>query len=88
MTWEPAFNLAVILTVAFAALYVWYVLALSTIGDRPFGWLRQKFPLLIGCPWCCGFWLTGLLLIVSGTYDPLTHLACAGITGLVGTLAA
>jgi hypothetical protein len=85
MQFEPAWNLAIIATVGLAALYLWYFLALSRVMDRPLGRLRERFPLLIGCPWCLGFWLTGLILIVAGSYDPLTHLAAAAVTGLLGS---
>lgn len=86
MQFEPAFNLAVVLVIGLGSVYIWYVIALASIGDRVFAYPREHWGPLWGCPWCAGFWITGLLLIVSGTYDPLTHLACAGLCGLLGSL--
>lgn len=83
---EPAFSIPIIVTVGLAAVYVWYVLALSTIGDGVFAYPREHWGPLWGCPWCAGLYLTAILLLVTGTYDPLTHLACAGFAGVVGSL--
>jgi hypothetical protein len=86
MTLEPAFSVAVVVIVGLAAFYLWYVLAIASIGDRVFAYPRDHWGPLWGCSFCAGFWLTGLLLLVTGTYDPLTHLACAGLCGVVGSL--
>lgn len=75
------------LLVGLAALFLWYLLAESTILNKPMGWPREHLPLLIGCAWCCGFWLVALLLVITGDYHPLTHLAAAGFVGFVGSKA-
>lgn len=87
MQFEPHWSLTVIAVSGLAGLYVWYLLAHATILDRPMGWARERWPLLIGCPWCAGFWIVGLILLATGTYDPLTHLATAGLVGLMGRYA-
>jgi hypothetical protein len=84
MQFEPSWSLNVIAVVGLSALYVWYLLAHSTILDKPMGGARCRFPLLIGCPFCAGFWIVGLILVATQTYDPLTHLATAGLVGLLG----
>lgn len=76
--------MADVLLIAAASLYVWYVCAHSYVGRLPFGWARERFPLLVECPWCLGFWITGALSWTLG-YDPMTHLAAAGIVGWAGT---
>lgn len=85
MTLEPSWSLPIVLITGVAATYVWYVLAQSTIGDRVFAYPREHWGPLWNCPWCLGFWVTGLILLATGTYDPLTHLAAAGVTGLAGS---
>lgn len=87
MTLEPSWSLPIVLITGVAATYVWYVLAQSTIGDRVFAYPREHWGPLWGCPWCAGFWITGLLLLVTGTYDPLTHAATAGAVGFMGRYA-
>lgn len=76
-----------VLLVGLACTYLWYLVALAEITSflQP---VRDRFPMLIGCPWCLGFWLTGLVLLLTGNYDPLTHLATATVVGVVGTLVA
>lgn len=87
MQFEPSWSLTVVAIVGLSALYVWYLLAHSTLLDKPMGPARERWPLLIGCPWCAGFWIVGLLLVVTQTYDPLTHLATAGLVGIMGRYA-
>lgn len=87
MQFEPSWNLAVVLITGLAAIYVWYFLSESTLLDKPMGRARARFPLLIGCAWCLGFWVTGLILIATDSYDPTTHLAAAAVTGFVGSKA-
>lgn len=79
--------LETVAVVGLASVYVWYVVALSTIGDRPFGRLRDRWPMLIGCCWCSSLYITAGILLATGNYDPLTHAASAGMAGLLGTLA-
>lgn len=71
--------------IGFAALYLWYLLSQATIFDRVFAYPREHWDSLWNCPWCAGFWLTGLLLLLTQSYDPITHLAAAGVTGFVGS---
>lgn len=71
--------------VGFAALYVWYVLSRATVGDRVFQYPRERWGSLWNCPWCLGFWTTGLILLATGSYDPVTHLAASGVAGLAGS---
>ena len=85
MQFEPHWSLTVILIVGLAGLYVWYLLAQASLFDRVFAYPREHWSPLWGCPWCAGFWITGLLLLVTQTYDPLTHLASAGVVGLLGS---
>lgn len=80
-------RLNTVLLVGLACVYLWYLIALAEITNflQP---IRDSFPMLIGCAWCLGFWLTGAVLAVTGNYDPLTHLATATVVGVVGTLVA
>jgi hypothetical protein len=82
-------NLALI--VGFASLYLWFLLAKASITEPVFskardheGWIGE----LVNCGWCAGFWLTGTILLVTGNYDPLTHLAAASVVGLMASLTA
>lgn len=84
MELDPSWSLSVVAIVGLSALYVWYLIAHSTILDKPMGAARERWPLLIGCPWCAGFWIVGLILLATQTYDPLTHLATAGLVGFMG----
>lgn len=87
MQFEPHWSLTVIAVVGLAALYLWYLIGHSTLLDKPLGGARERWPLLIGCPWCAGFYIVGLLLIATQTYDPLTHIATAGLVGFMGRYA-
>jgi hypothetical protein len=87
MQFEPSWSLTVVAIVGLSALYVWYLLAHATILDRPLAYPREHWGPLWGCPWCAGFWITGLILLVTQTYDPLTHLATAGAVGFMGRYA-
>lgn len=76
-----------VLVVGLASVYLWYLIAHATITEWAFGKLREDegwLGFLTRCPWCLGFWITGFLLLVSGQYDPLTHLATATVVGVVG----
>lgn len=85
MTWPLLVLPGLVFVAAAASLYVWYLIALSTLLDKPLGRTRDRWPLFIGCPWCAGFWITGLVLIGAGHYDPFTHVAAAGLVGLAGS---
>lgn len=85
MQFEPSWSVAVVLITGLAGLYVWYLLSQATILDRVLSYPREHWDALWNCPWCAGFWITGLILILTGTYDPVTHLAAAGVTGFVGS---
>lgn len=82
---EPIFSVPVVLIAGMAVVYVWYLLAHATIFDRLLAYPRDHWGPLWMCPWCAGFWLSGLALLLTGTYDPLTHLATAGVVGVVGS---
>lgn len=75
-----------------ASVYLWFLLAHASISDHgPVHWLRENESWpgeLLRCPWCCGFWLSGLLLLACGIYDPVTHLATATVVGVVGDFVA
>lgn len=73
-----------VLVVGLAGFYLWYLLSQATILDRPLGWIRDKGDALVGCSWCSGFWITAVLLLATGNYDPLTHLASAAVVGVMG----
>lgn len=70
--------------VGVAGFFIWWVVAYSTLLDRPLGWPREHWAPLVMCSFCAGFWITGALLLFTGTYDPLTHLAAAGLCGFMG----
>lgn len=84
MVWPSPVEPGLVFVAAAAAVYLWYLIALSTLLDKPLGWARERFKLLIGCPWCAGFWISGAVLLASGHYDPFTHVATAGVVGVVG----
>lgn len=73
------------LLVGLAAYYVWYLICQADIFDKPLAWPREHWSPLIGCPWCLGFWVTGLILLLTHSYDPVTHLAASGVAGLAGS---
>lgn len=85
MQFEPAWSLTVIAVVGLAVFYVWWVLAHASLFDKVLAYPREHWGPLWMCGFCAGFWLSGLALIVTGTYDPLTHLAAAGLVGILGT---
>lgn len=85
MSLEPAWSLSVVLIVGMAGVYLWYLAAHASLFDRVFAWPREHWESLWMCPWCSGFWLTAGLLLVTGTYDPVTHLAAAGVAGVIGS---
>lgn len=74
-----------VIVVGLAALYVWYLLAHASLFDKPFGWPREHWGPLWMCPWCAGFWIVGLILLLTGSYDIGVHLAATAVTGLAGT---
>lgn len=85
MQFEPSWSLTIIAVTGLASVYLWYLIAQASIFDKPLAYPREHWGPLIGCPWCAGFWLVGVLLIATKTYDPLTHLATAGLVGLLGS---
>lgn len=84
VTLEPSWSLPIVLIAGLAGMYVWYLLSEATIFDRVFAYPREHWGALWGCPFCAGFWIVGLLLAVTGTYDPVTHLAATAVCGVVG----
>lgn len=88
MSLEPAWSVPLVAIVGLAALYVWYLLAHAAIFDKPFAYPREHWESLWMCPWCSGLYLTAGLLLATGTYDPVTHLAAAGVVGVLGTATA
>lgn len=85
MSLEPSWTLAVVLITGLAAVYVWYLASQATIFDRPFAYPRERWGALWNCPWCLSFWVTGVVLLATGTYDPVTHLAATSVAGFVGS---
>lgn len=85
MTFEPSWSIPLVLITGLAALYVWYLLSQATLFDRVLAYPREHWGPLWNCSWCSGFWLTGLILLLTGTYDPVTHLAASAVTGFVGS---
>lgn len=85
MQFEPSWNLPIILITGLAALYIWYLASQATIFDKVFAYPREHWGPLWNCPWCLGFWVTGLILILTDTYDPVTHLAASGTVGMLGS---
>lgn len=80
----------VVLVVGLASLYLWFLLAKASITEPLLGRARSHegfWGELVNCPFCAGFWLSGALLLVTGNYDPVTHLATASVVGVVGGLA-
>jgi len=79
-----------VLVVGLASLYLWFMLAKATITEWAFGWARSNEDWvgeLVNCGWCSGWWITGLVLLATGNYDPLTHLATASVVGVMASLA-
>jgi hypothetical protein len=76
--------LSTAILIGLVALYLWYLLAEATLFDRVFSYPREHWGPLWGCPWCSGFWLTGLIVLVNG-YDLLVHLAAAAVCGFIGS---
>lgn len=85
MSWEPAWSVPVVLITGFAALILYYLASQATIFDRVFAYPRDHWGPLWNCPWCLSFWTTGVLLVATGTYDPVTHLAAWGFAGFMGS---
>jgi hypothetical protein len=79
--------LSEVAVVGLAALFVWYLLAESTLLAKPLAYPREHWPLLIGCAWCAGFWLTGLIYWGAFDYTLVGHVAAAGLTGYLGSKA-
>lgn len=88
MTLEPSWALNIVLITGLAAFYLWYLLSEATIFDKVFAYPREHWGPLWNCPFCAGLYLTAALLLVSGTYDPITHLAAVAVCGLAGRVAA
>lgn len=84
---DPSWSLSVVLIAGMAAFYIWYLLAHASIFDKPLAYPREHWGSLWMCPFCSGFYLSALVLLATGTYDPVTHLATAGVVGVVGSLA-
>lgn len=74
-----------IAVIGMVGLYVWYLLAHASIFDKVFAYPREHWGPLWMCAWCSSFWITGLLLLATGSYDPYTHLAAAGVVGVLGS---
>ena len=86
MLFDTQWSLPVVLIVGLAALYVWYLMEHATITERVFAYPREHWGPLWGCPWCAGFWVVGLLLVLQPDfYDPYTHLAAAAVGGFMGS---
>lgn len=85
MQFEPAWSLPLVLIAGLAAFYIWYLLAHASLFDKVLAYPRDKWGPLWMCGFCAGFWLVGLLLVVTKNYDPVTHLAAAGVVGVIGS---
>lgn len=76
--------------VGLASVYIWFLVAHASITKWLFKWARFHdgwIGELVGCSFCIGFWVTGMLLLLTGNYDPVTHLAAAAVCGVVGRYA-
>lgn len=82
---EPSWSIPIVAIAGVAVFYVWWLLAHATILDKPLAYPREHWGSLWMCPFCACFWLSGLLLLVTGTYDPVTHLAVTGVAGVMGS---
>lgn len=84
MQFEPSWAINVVLIAGLAGFYLWWLLSESHILAKPLAYPREHWGLLWNCPFCAGFWIVGVLLIVTGTYDPVTHVAATAVCGVVG----
>lgn len=85
---EPSWLLNVVLITGLAAFYLWYLMSEATIFDKVFAYPREHWGPLWNCPFCSGFYLTALVLILTQTYDPVTHLAATAVCGVTGRVTA
>lgn len=79
---HPDWLSLVLLTLA--AFRAWRVIGIDVIADRPRDWLvkantpeyKESLDDFLACPWCAGFWISGIVLAV--------WCLVAGWIGLVG----
>lgn len=88
MNLEPSWALNIVLIAGLAGFYLWYLLAEATLFDRVFAYPREHWGALWNCSFCAGFWIVGVLLLVTESYDPVTHLAATAVCGVTGKVAA
>lgn len=88
MSLEPSWALNIVLVAGLAGFYLWWLLSESHLLAKPMAYPREHWNLLWNCPFCAGFWIVGLLLLVTQSYDPVTHLAATAVCGLTGKVAA
>lgn len=88
MQFEPSWALNIVLITGLAGFYLWYLLSEATIFDRLFAYPREHWGPLWNCPFCAGWWLVGIVLLLTQTYDPVTHLAATAVCGVTGRVAA
>jgi len=90
--------LVAIAVVGLAAYRIWRIVGRDQIGDPIRVWLiRRPGPVwtvigdLLGCVWCLGFWLSGVIAVIALWGEPLLHIGlvwCAGsvVAGLLGEI--
>lgn len=85
MQFEPSWSLPIVLIAGLAGFYIWYLLSQASLFDRLLAYPREHWGPLWNCSFCAGFWIVGILLLLTDTYDPVTHLAATAVTGLAGS---
>lgn len=92
--YDPAVKVeTMLLLTALAAHRLTRLVVEDTILDGPRMWLVNRAPdgkiaTLITCPWCAGFWLSGVvvLLVAATTNLPLPLLVWPAVATVVGLL--
>lgn len=80
-----------LLVMTLAAFRVWRLIGEDTILDRPRDWVierSEKLSDFITCPWCAGFWISGVTVAVTDYFTsvPLPGLMVAAVSAGVGLI--
>ena len=87
-----------IVVVGLVSYRIWRLLAVDEITERPREWLLNRnvtaetdarLHRFLSCPWCSGFWITGLVTfgwwLIEGSTNPVAiWLASSVVVGFLG----
>lgn len=76
----------VLIVVALAAYRLWKLVAEDLISQRLRDRLSDRAVEFVACPWCLGFWISLIVVVVAANWEIPITLSVFAVSAIVGML--